>query len=187
MKRKILLAALALPLILLNPITGQSKNTDEVVMTNHWVKKFKKLKSDLEDKAGYVKTSENISEADKKIIKKSYLETSKRLEMWLDHLVTTIETKDGQALQQLSEGNIDQELKEELLEIFSYYSNDFQLHFEEITGQEAKMVVSHTRLMSECEAPNAQQLNNRNDNIQRDFLISNVKKPLQPAAWNSLF
>lgn len=156
-------------------------------MTNHWVKKYKKLKSDLEDKAGYVKTSETISEADKKNIKKSYLETSKRLEIWLDHLVSTIEHKDGQALQQLSEGNIDQELKAELLDIFAFYSNEFQLLFEEVTGQEAKMVVTHTRLMSEVDQEKSVHWNGSNDKIQREFLISNVKKPLQPAAWNSLF
>lgn len=156
------------------------------MLTNHWVKKYKKLKTDLEDKAGFVKTANNINETDKQLIKVSFLETSKKLDQWLDHLVYTIETKDGKALQQMSEGNIDPELKEELLDIFAFYSNEFQLKYEEVTGQQSKMVFSHSKLMSEGEV-GPHVWTGSNDKIQKDFLISNVKQPLQPASWNSLF
>lgn len=188
MKRKLLLAALALPLILVNPIFGQSKETAKVIMTNHWVKKYKKLKADLEDKAGFVKTATNISEAEKQTVKESYLATSKKLDIWLDHLVTAIEKKDGAFMQQLSEGNMDQDLKEELLDIFAFYSSEFQLVYDEVTGMKSKMLFSHSKLMGEAENQSFEaNWSGTPEKIQRDFLISNVKQPLQPAPWNSLF
>lgn len=188
MKKNLLLSALAIALILVNPIFGQSKETAQVILNNHWVKKYKKLKNDLEDKAGFVKTAENISAAEKENIKEAYQTTSKMLDSWLDHLLATIEKKDGPFMQQLSEGNMDPELKEELLEIFAYYSSEFQVMYEEVTGQNTKMVISHSKLMSD-NVPSGDQAswNATPEKILKEYLISNVKQPLRPAPWNALF
>lgn len=188
MKNNLLLSALAIALILVNPIFGQSKETAQVILNNHWVKKYKKLKNDLEDKAGFVKTAENISSSEKENIKEAYQITSKMLDSWLDHLLTKIEKKDGPFLQELSQGQMDPELKEELLEIFAFYSSEFQVLYEEVTGQNTKMVLSHSKLMSDNESSGDQfSWNATAENILKEYLISNVKQPLRPADWNALF
>ena len=184
MKQKLLIIAFALPLILINPLFAQSKDALKTIMTNQWVKKYKKLKTDLEDKAGFVKTLENVSEADQQLIKASYQQTSKMLDHWLDHLVASIEKNNDVAMAKLAEGSMDEELKAELLEIFSFYSNDFTTKYEEVTGIETKTVVTHARLMEDGSMEPTVVPTGK---VERDFLISNVKKPLQPANWNALF
>jgi hypothetical protein len=184
MKKYIYVIALALTLFIAVPSTGQSKETLKSIMANSWVKKYKKLKTDLEEKAYFVKNMENISESDLKTMEQSYKKTSKLLDKWLvDFAASMDEKKENIVL--LSEGSINNDLKEELFEIFTIYSNDFTTKYEDITGLPSKSVLSHEQLrkdeLTESNGPVSF------DKINKSFLMANVVPSLKPSAWNKIY
>ena len=185
MKKIILACAFALPIFLMNPGFCQSNDASKTILSNSWVKKYKKLKSDLEEKAAVVKNMENLSEADLKSIEKSYKKTSKMLEEWLDHLIIALETGNKETINQLSEGSIDPVLKEELLVIYTIYANEFSTRYEEITGLEGKTVLSHNRLMADGNSESSDL--NLVNKFDRSFLIATVKDPLTPSDWKAIY
>lgn len=185
MKRKLLVILFALPILLMSPVFAQSQETVQTIMTNNWVKKYKKLKTDLENKAVHVKDMDNISKADRTNIEKSYEETSRRLELWLDNLITQIDLNNQVVLNHLASGGMEPELKSELLGIFTFYSNNFATQYEDITGEGVQAIMSNSKLMEDGE---------QNSNIkvpvgkvEKEFLIANVKMPLSPTAWDALY
>lgn len=184
MKQKILIILFALPLFLLNPALSQSKEVLQTILTNQWVMKYKKLKTDLENKAAYVKNMDKISERDLTKMKKSYNATNVLLDDWIEHLAVSIQN--GSDLEQLAHGGISEDLKKELEIIFSFYANDFSTKFEELTGQEASFVIGAPGNDNEADPANGTGLQPTEKNIDREFLTAKVKKMLVPSDWNSI-
>lgn len=185
MKTKLLVVLFALPILLMSPVLAQSQDAVKAIMTNHWVKKYKKLKSDLENKAVHVKDMDNISEAERANIEKSYGQTSQRLEQWLDNLINQVDNNNQVVLAHLAEGSMEPELKTQLLDIFSFYANDFASHYEEVTGEGVKAIMSNNKLLEDGQ----QNFNIKvpAGKVEKDFLIAYVKKPLSPMAWSALY
>jgi len=184
MKKYFFVLAFALPLFIAVPSTGQSKEALKSIMANSWVKKYKKLKTDLEEKAYFVKNMENISESDLKAMEKSYKKTTKLLDKWLVDFATSLDEK-KENVTLLSEGSISYELKEELFDIFAMYSNEFSTQYEDITGLQAKSVITHEQLMKdELTEPNSAT---SFEKIDKSFLMANVIPTLKPSAWNKLY
>jgi hypothetical protein len=187
MTRKLLILAFALPIFFLNPAGAQSKDKEvvRVIMQNQWITKYKKLKTDLENKAAYVKNLEKISDRDLGAIKGSYVETSRMLDAWLDHFVNSIHQNKASSFENLSHGEISQELKDELQTIFTFYANDFSTMYEDITGEEPKVVTNLGE--SETENSDSDLRISQDANIEMELLIAKVKTPLTPMAWNSIY
>lgn len=184
--KKILLAfVFALPFLFVMPIHGQSSESLKTIMANSWVKKYKKLKNDLEEKASYAKGLQNVKDSDLKDLKTAYDITSKRLEKWLDDVVVSIGTNQKEALVLIADGKIDQDLKEELLSIFSYYSSEFVTRYEDITGDQGKTLLPHSKLMEDG-SPCGNVAEVEKEKIDKNFLIAYFKKPLVPSDWKSL-
>jgi hypothetical protein len=187
MKRIILIVVFALPLFLGNPSTGQSKEALKSILANSWVKKYKKLKKDLEEKASFVKNMKNISESDLKIMETSYSKTSERLDAWLLHFAESIEN-DEKTITYLNEGSISPELKTELVGIFTYYANEYSTKFEDLTGIQTKTLITHQVLNGEEKSEDNSKIEMpTNGKIDKNYLLANVIKPLKPSAWNSIF
>jgi len=184
MKKYLFVLAFALPLFISVPSTGQSKEALKSIMANSWVKKYKKLKTDLEEKAYFIKNMENISESDLLVMEKSYKKTSKLLDKWLVDFAGSVDgNKENVTL--LSEGSISNDLKEELFAIYTMYSNEFSTRFEEITGMQSKSVITHEQLMKdELSGPIE---NTSFEKIDRSFFMANIVPPLKPSAWNKIY
>ena len=184
MKNILLIFVFAFALFVAVPSTGQSKDALKSILSNSWVKKYKKLKTDLEEKAYFIKNMENISETDLIAMEKSYKKTSKLLDKWLVDFATSLDEK-KENVTLLSEGSISYELKEELFDIFTMYSNDFTTRFEDITGLQSKFVITHEQLMQDdLTAPNTLT---SFEKIDRSFLMANVVPTLKPSAWNKIY
>jgi len=184
MKNIVLVFVFAIPLLFAMPSTGQSKEALKSIMANSWVKKYKKLKTDLEDKAYFIKNMENISESDLKSMEKNYQITTKMLDTWLLDFANSVELK-KENISYLSEGTINPELKQELLDIFTYYTDNFTTQYEDITGQKSKMIISHQQLMEEGEIISSNSTNF--EKVDRPFLMANLVEPLKSTAWNKIY
>jgi len=186
MKHKLLILLFALPLIVLNPALSQSKEVVKTIMTNQWVTKYKKLKTDLENKAAFIKNMENLSSKDLATIKKSYVETTFMLDSWLNHLVTSIQEDKTKNLEQLANGNITDDLKEELQEIFTFYANDFSTKYEDVTGIKNSAVIG-SPIMGQENTEISTEVYSSSSEVDMDMLLAKVKKPLSPSDWNSIY
>jgi len=186
MRHFLLFQVLVFTLCFVKPAFSQNKDKEAVktIMTNQWVSKYKKLKTDLENKAIFIKNMENISERDLAKLKKSYTATSKMLDTWLDHLVVSIHDK-NETMEQIAQGDINSELKEELQKIFTFYADNFSTFYEETTGQKSNFVIDSPK--TEDSESNEETAWTQEKPIEVDFLLSNVKKPLRPNNWNSIF
>jgi hypothetical protein len=152
-------------------------------MTNQWVGKYKKLKTDLENKAIHVKNMPNVSEDDLKAIQQSYSQTSKMLDAWLDLFIASLSTNPNACLEQLSQGDIPQDLKVELQKIFTFYANDFSTRFEDITGSTANAIEGPRDIQ-----PQAVEVRfGSHPPIDKNTLLARFKTPLSPADWNTLY
>lgn len=185
MNTKLLVVLFALFVLLMTPVFAQSQDAVKAIMTNHWVKKYKKLKSDLENKAVHVKDMDNISESERANIEKSYMHTSQRLEQWLDNLINEVDNNNQGVLAHLAEGTMEPQLKNELLDIFSFYANDFASHYEEVTGKGVKAIMPNHKLMEDGEQN--PRIKVPSGKVEKDVLIAYVKKPLSPTAWSALY
>jgi len=186
MKQKLLIILFALPLFVLNPAHSQSKEIVKTVMTNQWITKYKKLKTDLENKAAFIKNNENVSEKDLILIRKSYTETSILLDAWVNHLVQSLEENKSGNLEQLANGDIAADLKEELQVLFTFYANDFSTKYEDITGQKSSFVVGAPTDQSGTEST-ASTETSQTTTIDKDVLMARIKQPLMPTDWNSIY
>jgi hypothetical protein len=186
MKQKLLIILFALPLFVLNPAHSQSKEIVKTVMTNQWITKYKKLKTDLENKAAFIKNMENISEKDLVLIKNSYSETSFLLDTWVNHLVQSLEENKSGNLEQLANGDIAPDLKAELQELFTFYANDFSTKYEDITGQKSNFVVGAPTDQAVTETTSSTE-NSPSTTIDKDVLMARIKQPLTPSDWNSIY
>jgi hypothetical protein len=185
MKKVLLAFVFALPFLFVSPIHGQSSESLKTIMANLWVKKYKKLKNDLEEKATYAKGLKNVKEADLEELESAYNQTSKKLETWLDDVVASIGTNQKEALVLISEGKISQELKNELLEIFTFYSNEFVTRYEDITGDRGRSLLTHSKLMEDGQ-PCGTMTEVEKEKVDKEFLLAFFKKPLTPSNWKSL-
>ncbi len=185
MKKLLLAFVFTLPLIFGISAFGQSSETIKTILSNSWVKKYKKLKNDLEDKATYAKGLKNVKESDLKELERAYNKTSQKLEKWLDDVVYTIGNNPKESIELMSEGKINQQLKEELLAVFTYYSSEFLTCYEEITGDQGRNLFTHSRLMEDGQ-PSGTVTEADKQKIEKDELQSSFKKPLVPSEWNSL-
>ncbi len=146
--------------------------------------KYKKLKTDLENKAAYVKNMEKISEKDLKEMKSSFNATNIMLDEWLGHFVSSL--SEGKNIEELSSGNIAPDLKSELEEIFTFYANDFSTRFEDLTGQESRFVIGSPVNADQSSKRLSAEINVSESGIDRELLTSKVKKILVPNDWNSI-
>jgi len=185
MKQKLLIILFALPLFVLNPAHSQSKEIVKTVMTNQWITKYKKLKTDLENKAAFIKNMENISEKDLVLIKNSYSETSFLLDTWVNHLVQSLEENKSGNLEQLANGDIAPDLKAELQKLFTFYANDFSTKYEDVTGQKSNFVVGAPTEQPVTGATNSTET--PSTTIDKDVLMARIKQPLTPSDWNSIY
>jgi len=186
MRHFLLFPVLVLTFFILNPAISQSKDKEVVksIMTNKWVNKYKKLKMDLENKAIYVKNMEDLNDEELAKVKASYLTTSKMLDAWLDHLVESIHSK-NETLDQIAHGDINSDLKEELQRIFTFYADDFSTLYEQTTGQKSTIVIDSPSTDESENSSTASLLLDKP--VEVDFLLANVKKPLSPNNWNSIY
>lgn len=184
MKKIVLVLVVLFSINQTNPTFAQSSDLLKTVLSNSWVKKYKKLKSDLEEKAYVAKSMENISESDLKSIEKSYKKTSKMLEAWVDHLVADLEKNNHQIIYKMSEGSISEDLKKELLDIFTFYANDFSTLYEEATGLKSRTIFTHSALLEDGQQ--ALDIEAGKLKVEKNFLLANVKKPLSPTDWKTL-
>ena len=172
-------------LISTRPVIGkcQSKENIKTVLGNQWISKYKVLKVDLENKAASVKDRNDISETDLASIQKSYNITSGMLQVWLDDLVVILEKSEPAKMEYFSRGELCPELEVRLKEIITYYSNEFNTKFEEVTGLDSHFVIG---------IPEKKETNSNipPSNIIWKFdvedITASIKKPLTPANWNSL-
>jgi Skp family chaperone for outer membrane proteins len=182
MKKLLPVFVLLLPLVFGLTAFGQNSESIKTIMANSWVKK---LKNDLEEKATYAKGLKKVKESDLKNLESAYNQTSEKLESWLDDMVTTLGTNQKEAIDLLADGKINQELKDKLLAVFSFYSSEFLTCYEEITGDEGQNLFNHARLMEDGQ-PCGTHPDVEKEKIDKDFLLSSFKKPLVPSGWDAL-
>lgn len=186
MWHKLLLLLFWIPLFSAHPATSQTAKDKEVIraiLTNQWITKYKKLKSDLENKAAYVKNMESVSESDMKSLEKSYAETTLRLDAWLEHLVNLVAENNATCLENLSHGDLPEVLRDELQDVFTFYSNDFSTRYEEVTGLESGVAIDTPKKLAadiNWDFPGE-------GTVARDLLMARVKQPLSPSSWNSIY
>jgi len=106
------------------------------------------------------------------------------LDTWLLDFANSVELK-KENISYLSEGTINPELKQELLDIFTYYTDNFTTQYEDITGQKSKMIISHQQLMEEGEIISSNSTNF--EKVDRPFLMANLVEPLKSTAWNKIY
>ncbi len=162
---------------------GQSKENIKTVLGNQWISKYKVLKVDLENKAASVKDRNDISETELASIQKSYNLTSGMLQNWLDELVFTLEKSEPAKMEYFSRGELCPELEIRLKEIITYYSNEFNTKFEEITGQDSHFVIG---MPEKKETNSSIPPSNITWKFDVEDITASIKKPLAPANWNSL-
>jgi hypothetical protein len=167
------------------PVIGkcQSKENIKTVLGNQWISKYKVLKVDLENKAASVKDRNDISETDLASIQKSYNLTSGMLQVWLDDLVVILEKSEPAKMEYFTKGELCPELEIRLREIITYYSNEFNTKFEEITGQESHFVIG---MPEKKETNSSIPPSNITWKFEVEDITASIKKPLAPANWNSL-
>jgi SPX domain protein involved in polyphosphate accumulation len=186
MRHKLLILLFWFPLFAAHPATSQTAKDKEVIraiLTNQWITKYKKLKSDLENKAAQVKNMEGISESDMKALEKSYAETTLRLDAWLEHLVNLVAENNATCLADLSHGDMPEVLRSELQEVFTFYSNDFSTRYEEVTGLDSGVAIDTPKNQADdinWEFPGE-------GSVARDLLMARVKQPLSPSSWSSIY
>ena len=142
MRRNSCLVVLIFSFLLGFTAQAQTKENVKAVMASKWIGKYKKLKNDLESKAATVKEMDDISDEDFALLRKSYTETSKLLEGWLNNLVNTLEKADPATVDYFAKGELSPELQTEFQTLGTFYANDFSTLYEEITGLKTRMVIS---------------------------------------------
>lgn len=181
MHKTYLISAITILLILLNPIAGFTKANVKVLMTNEWIGKYKKLKSDLERKVARAKDMENLSEKNISDLRDSYARTSMMLENWLIQVVNSVGDSEPSQLEYLAKGDMSPELQNSFREILTFYADDFTTQYEEITGLRENFVVSLNSSGSD-KNPDATILNQK---FEKDDLMAGIR-PLLPGDWNSI-
>jgi hypothetical protein len=175
---------LLMVLFLFSGAFASDKTGDNVkaLMASKWIGKYKQLKKDIENKAATVKDMDQITDEDYDALRKSYSETSRRLEGWLLNLEATLEKGDASDVVFFSNGLLNPVLENELREICTFYSNEFSTLYEEVTGIKSRSIFS---------------LNDGNDGnrtipptnivwkFEHDELVSGLQ-PLRPLDWNSV-
>lgn len=186
MRHKLLILLFWFPLLAAHPATSQTAKDKEVIraiLTNQWITKYKKLKSDLENKAAHVKNMKGVSESDLNSIEKSYAETTLRLDAWLEHLINLVAENNSTCLIDLSHGDMPEILKTELQEVFTFYSNDFSTRYEDVTGEESGVAIDTPKKQSE----NINWSFTSEGSLDREFLMARLKEPLSPTSWSSIY
>ena len=185
MKKHFRILIFALPFLLASPAFSQSKELVRAIMTNPWVAKYKKLKRDLENKVAYLKNMDGLPEDKLNAMKKSYTQTQMRLDLWINHLTETVAGGNSDSRERLAQGDLDDNLKEELRDIFSFYSNDFIFRFEETTGQNPAYVFDTESSEKNGNSLNAQEL--LTEKTDKEALMSRIKNSLEPLSWAAIY
>lgn len=180
MLKYFILSALALLILGGNPGFANSKETMKVLMGNEWIGRYKKLKTDLENKVARAKDLENLSEKDIADIRDSYVRTSLMLENWLLRVVESIEINNQYQLNYLSKGDLSPELQASFRDIVTAYANDFTSGYEEITGIRDNLVLN----LPSSGADN-KPMAMVDWNVQHEELLACIT-PLLPGDWNSI-
>lgn len=184
--KKILLSFLfVFSLLFCSSAVAQNQDEVKLITANVWVKKYKALKQDIENKAVRVKDMEGLTESERIEMERSYLITTRMLEQWLDDLIEEVGENNAEVISHLANGSMEPGLKQELLDIFSYYANNFTDHYEQITGENVHAIMSNSRLMADGELN--PHIRIPSGKVQKNVLIAHVKKPLSPTAWNALY
>ena len=163
---------------------ASDRTSDHVkaLMTSKWIGKYKQLKKDIENKAATVKDMEQISDEDYDALRKSYSETSRRLEIWLHHLEATLEKGDASDISYLAGGMLNPALENELREIGTQYANEFSTLYEEVTGLKSRGIIN---LNNEDEGSRSVPPTNIVWKFQHEELVASLQ-PLRPLDWNSV-
>jgi len=152
----------------------------KALMTSKWIGKYKQLKKDIEHKAAIVKDMEQLSDEDYNTLRVSYSETSRRLEIWLQNLESTLEKGDAADVAYFSEGNLSPALDNELREIGTFYANEFSTHYEEITGIKSRSILNFNDDQAKFIPPA-----NITWKFEHEELVTGLQ-PLRPLDWNSV-
>lgn len=162
------------------PAVCQSGDNGKVLYGNEWIRKYKRLKSDLENKVAKVKEMEDLSERDIEDIRDSYNRTSLLLENWLLQVVSVLETAEPAKMESFSKGSVNPELQASFGELLTAYSNDFTTLYEEKTGFSDNLVMS-----MESNGEVRESMTTITWKFEREELMVKIQ-PLLPSDWNSI-
>ena len=163
-------------------VQARDKENVKAVMTSKWIGKYKKLKFDLENKAATLKEMEDLSEDDYARIRTSYASTGKKLEVWLQHLITTLEKADPASTEYFAKGELNPELENEFRKLGTFYANEFSTLYDEITGTHTRPAISFDDSDEPVKVMPPSTIVWKFD---REELTASIQ-PLIPADWNSL-
>jgi len=180
MLKYIALGIFAIILLAANPAQSQSADNGKVLYGNEWIRKYKRLKSDLENKVAKVKDMEDLSERDIEDIHDSYNRTSLLLENWLLQVVSALESAEPAKMESFSKGIVNPELQTSFGELLTAYSNDFTTLYEEKTGYRDNLVIS-----LENNEDYKKNMTTITWKFEREEFMAKIQ-PLLPSDWNSI-
>jgi hypothetical protein len=185
MKTTLLTLAFVASLLFSPAIAQHEDKVVSKILQDEWVSKYRKIKVDLENKAGNFKDMEGVSEKDFAVMKKSYMEVSARLNDWLKSFAKNCMLPETYQLMEQTGSPVNEMLKADLMDIISLYENTFNSRYEEITGlRQRNAIFSNAKLNKDANQHTA--LNVDYAKIEGDEVSKRIRKPLEVAHWKEL-
>jgi|GEM_PF-1520723 len=163
---------------------AQTKN--EVVsqlLQNDWVKKYRRIKLDMENKAGNLKDAKNEEEIAR--LKDDYIRTRSLMEKWVENLAEELRKESTLSNMLASPAFIPENLKEELESLYAFYEDNFNTTYEQISGVNQKnLVVNLTSnpVNSDVKNPKYTSMAFGQFDLKKD-----LEKILEPNSWKSIY
>ncbi len=164
--------------------SAQSK--DEIVtqlLQNDWVKKYRRIKIDMENKAGNIKDARSEEEIAR--LKDDYVRTRSLMEKWVEGLTEELRKDNTLSNMLASPAYLPENLKEELENLYAYYEDNFNTTYEQIIGiNQRNLVVNFSVNTSDT---SEQFTKYTAMNLNQFDLKKDLAKMLEPNSWKSIY
>jgi len=165
---------------------ANAQSKDEIVtqlLQNNWVKKYRRIKTDMENKASNLKDSHSEEEIAR--LKDDYNRTSTLMEKWIESL--TNELRNEVTLQNMLNSTtfIPENLKEELEVLYGFYEDNFNTTYEQLTGVNQNNLVVNFSINSKESAQQFSKYTSMGLN-QLNFK-KDLTKHLEPNSWKLIY
>lgn len=178
--RLLIISFLTFSFCVLNPLLAQSESEMlKSILQDQWVLKYKKLKKELEQKAGNIKSMPGLTESQTQEFKEEYNKTSNLLQDWLSDFSKSLKERETYEGIKARGTIVNEGLQEVLTNIEKYYIDNFSFQYDFVTQTHDKNPLKY-----EITASNFQLMTSAPDKEQTNKLSKEIRKPLTPLRWN---
>lgn len=165
---------------------AKAQSKDEVVtqlLQNDWVKKFRRIKTDMESKAGNLKDAKNEEELAR--LKDDYMRTRSMMEKWVESLSEELRKENTLSNMLQTPNYLPENLKEELETLYAFYEDNFNTTYEQIVGVNQKNPVVNFAISSSDDQKMFSSYSSSNFDSMN--LKKDLAKVLEPNTWKAIY